>query len=171
MTPEKNEIDGDAFQDREELYSAYLDGELSDKEARDFEARLASDPEERRRFQQLKETWNLLDYLPAPEVTTNFTARTMDRLEKITRHSTARIPLSDSLPGFAFVAGLVVLFVLGFLGMNAYLRDPNKEMDLVKDLRVVENLPMYQEIKSISFLKRLDEPELFGDEVSGSQGQ
>lgn len=171
MTPEKNDMDGDAFQDREELYSAYLDGELSEKEARDFETRLAADPEERRRFQQLKETWSLLDYLPAPAVTTNFTARTMDRLEKITRHSTVRVQLTESLPRLAFVSGLLILFVAGFLGMNIYLRDPNREMDLVKDLRIVENLSMYQEIKSISFLKKLDEPDLFGEDIPGNQGQ
>lgn len=156
--------------DREDLYSAYLDGELTEKEARDFEAMLASDPGERHRFQQTKQAWELLDYLPAPELTSNFTARTMDKLEQITRPNRVEKKLWESLPQLALAFGLLVVFVGGYMGMNTYLKDPLGEVDLIRDLRVIDNKLLYENVGNLDFLQKLNAQELFGDETAPTQG-
>ncbi|HEV3387010.1 MAG TPA: hypothetical protein VG097_19485, partial [Gemmata sp.] len=59
---------------------AYLDGELDPTAARKVEARLASDPHARSRAAALKKTFDLLDYLPKPEPSAEFTSRTLDKI-------------------------------------------------------------------------------------------
>jgi anti-sigma factor RsiW len=59
---------------------AYLDGELDPAAARKVEARLASDPHARSRASALKKTFDLLDYLPKPEPSAEFTSRTLDKI-------------------------------------------------------------------------------------------
>jgi hypothetical protein len=59
---------------------AYLDGELDDATARKVEMRLATDPAARRKAAALKKTFDLLDYLPRPEPSADFTTRTLDKL-------------------------------------------------------------------------------------------
>jgi hypothetical protein len=59
---------------------AYLDGELDAAAARKVEARLAADPGARAKAAALKKTFDLLDYLPKPDPSPNFTTRTLDRL-------------------------------------------------------------------------------------------
>ena len=85
-----NEPDcSDDSQEKEELYSSYLDGELTEEEARDFEAKLASSPEERANFQAMKKTWEMLDYLPKPDVTMAFTAKTMEKMKALSNPTVA----------------------------------------------------------------------------------
>ncbi|MBA2225086.1 anti-sigma factor family protein [Thermogemmata fonticola] len=64
----------------EEELVAYLDGELPEDEARQMEQRLAADPELRRRALLLKKTYDLLDYLPLPEASPDFTTRTLEKV-------------------------------------------------------------------------------------------
>jgi anti-sigma factor RsiW len=59
---------------------AYLDGELDEESAQDFEARLSREPDLRAEAEALKKTWELLDYLPRPEPSGGFTHRTLERL-------------------------------------------------------------------------------------------
>ena len=59
---------------------AYLDGELSGEAAREIEARINLDPTVRAEVESLNRTWELLDYLPKPEPSPNFTERTLSRL-------------------------------------------------------------------------------------------
>jgi len=59
---------------------AYLDGELDDAAARRVEIRLATDPAARQKAAALKKTFDLLDYLPRPEPSADFTTRTIDKI-------------------------------------------------------------------------------------------
>ena len=68
--------------DRENL-TAYLDGELDGKTAQALEAKINLDPEARQEVEALKKAWGLLDYLPKPELSANFTSRTLDRVSAI----------------------------------------------------------------------------------------
>src|SRR5262245_7111665 len=65
--------------DREDLI-AYLDGELDEEATRAVESQMNIDPTVRSEVESLKRTWDLLDYLPRPEPSPNFTHRTLDRL-------------------------------------------------------------------------------------------
>src|SRR5262245_64983731 len=63
-------------QRRDEL-TAYLDGELDESAAAAVEEKLRDDPALRREAETLKRTWELLDFLPQPEPSTDFASRTM----------------------------------------------------------------------------------------------
>src|SRR5947208_292785 len=67
---------------REDLV-AYLDGELDEEAARALEAKLSLDSAVRSEADQLRRTWELLDYLPKAEPSPNFTHRTLDRVSAI----------------------------------------------------------------------------------------
>ena len=72
--------DGPALDPFEAELVAYLDGELDPAAARKVEARLAKDPAARARAAELQKAYELLDYLPKPEPSPNFTTRTLDKL-------------------------------------------------------------------------------------------
>lgn len=60
---------------------AYLNGELSLTEKQQFEAKIASDAEFKRVFEEEKELWEMLGTVSVPEVSTNVKARFFDNLE------------------------------------------------------------------------------------------
>jgi anti-sigma factor RsiW len=62
---------------------AYLDGELNEDEESAVEVRLNTDPAARREATALKQTWDLLDYLPKHEPSPTFTSKTLSRLDKV----------------------------------------------------------------------------------------
>src|SRR5438067_2053670 len=63
---------------------AYLDGELDERGAQAVEATLGRDPHARHEAETLRKTWDLLDYLPQPPApASDFTSRTLQRLEKV----------------------------------------------------------------------------------------
>src|SRR5437588_6202339 len=66
-------------EERDQLV-AYLDGEADEATQRELEARLSRDPQARAEAEALRRTWALLDFLPKPEPSTDFTARTMSRV-------------------------------------------------------------------------------------------
>src|SRR3954467_5059323 len=66
-------------EDHEELV-AFLDGELDDEQAHSVESKITLDPTVRNEADTLKRTWDLLDYLPKPEPSPNFTNKTLDRI-------------------------------------------------------------------------------------------
>ena len=42
------------------------------------------------------------------------------------------------------------------------------EADLVRDLRLIENKKAYDNVEDFEFLRQLDHPDLFGDDLAGS---
>src|SRR5438876_2968402 len=69
-------------EERAELV-AYLDGELPKPAALALEAKLNTDPRLRTEVDTLRHTWEMLDYLPKPQLSANFTSRTLDRVSAI----------------------------------------------------------------------------------------
>ncbi|MBX7104832.1 MAG: hypothetical protein K1X57_12175 [Gemmataceae bacterium] len=161
--------------DREELI-AYLDGE-SDRAARKrVEARLNSDPRLRAEADALKKAWELLDHLPRPEPNPTFTTKTLDKLaalRPVSPSATIVLPqVSHRVPWVwaAITAGGLALgwFAVGLLtggrsSANVRLDDPV----LVRDLRLIENLPLFHAAESIEFLHALDTPDRFGADSPG----
>ena len=154
--------------EKEELYSSYLDGELTEEEAREFEAKLASSPEERANFQAMKKTWEMLDYLPKPDVTMAFTAKTMEKMKALSNPTVAIKEYSYGDRGLLIAAALLVLFAGGFgVGSLSFNDTTRIDTELVNNLRLYENKNLYEQIENIEFLKKLDAPDLFGQEPSG----
>ena len=155
--------------EREELV-AFLDGELTDDDAHKVEAKMNLDGRTRAEADALRKTWDLLDYLPTPEPSPNFTNRTLSRLGPIRKTQTMRRRgLRIALVGLAWAASLLLAVAAGYSGMTLYLkaRYPN-DADMARDLRIVENEHLYEVGEDIDFLRELDKPDAFGDESLGS---
>jgi hypothetical protein len=153
-------------QERADLV-AYLDGELSGEAAQAMEAKISLDPRMRAEAESLKKAWDLLDFLPKPpEVTSQFTERTLSRLDAYHRDDSAPA-LGHWLVGISVWGLALILFaVIGYLGFHwAYPPEPG-EKELVRDLRVIENKQYYDRVEDFDFLEALDDPDLFGDVTS-----
>jgi anti-sigma factor RsiW len=147
--------------------TAYLDGELDEAATQALEAKLNQDPEARAEVEALKRTWSLLDFLPKPQASTDFTHRTIDRLEIEKRKpvSTAIMPRPTCgrwAGRLAWTTAAAVLLVVGFLlGQRMGTRHDDA---IVKQLDVIQRWRNYETIDDIELLKALDHPDLFGDE-------
>jgi anti-sigma factor RsiW len=157
-------------EERENLV-AYLDGELDAGTARTLEAKLNLDPKARAEAEALKQAWSMLDYLPRTDPSPTFTTRTLERLALQTgqmRHAGPR----RWLFGVGWVAAVVTAAGLGFAAARlawhappAQPRDPpDLEEQMVRHLRAIENVHLYNQVDDLDFLRALDQPDLFGKE-------
>ncbi|MFM9960486.1 MAG: anti-sigma factor family protein [Planctomycetaceae bacterium] len=149
---------------------AYLDGELPEDDAREVEQSFASDPAIRAEVEQLNRAWDMLDLLPRPNASDEFSRRTLASL-KVSDATTA---LPDSVPDelsaaptvslaaarpsrfrvfplVAWSAGLIAVSLLGFFGGRMTAR-PDSEVWL-DDLALIEQLEVYREIGDVQFLR------------------
>jgi anti-sigma factor RsiW len=158
-------------EDRENLV-AYLDGELDEETARAIEARINVDPDVRAEADALKQAWEMLDFLPRPEPSSNFTHRTMERLTLQGPLSTMTMPRQrDGRRGPSWLlrtAGLIFVAAAGFaLAVLLWPKPPpstgSDQLDaiLIEDMRVIENKHLYDHVEDLDFLKKLDEADLF----------
>jgi anti-sigma factor RsiW len=154
--------------------SAYLDGELDEAVSQQLEARISLDSEVRAEFETLRETWSLLDYLPTATPRADFTNRTLERLA-LERRVVAPATKARRLPAAALWAGGVLIAAglgygaSGLLPTAVPVPVPHEDSavadeTLVRHLRVIEMWPLYKNAEDLDFLKKLDDPDLFGDE-------
>ena len=158
---------------------AYLDGELDGEAARAWGARLSTDPAARAEAEALRRTWQLLDYLPRPEPSAAFTSQTLERvsaLRPVAIRSALRPPLwrRPWVLGAGWAASVLLAGVIGFLTVRSMrpaaepapaAEEPaDSDQQLVRDLRVIENQRLYEHVGTIDFLRKLDAPDLFGDD-------
>lgn len=152
-----------------ENFVAYLDGELTPDEARNLEIVLSDSPVARKDVELLVRTYDMLDMLPRPQATVEFTQKTM-----------AAIRLADFKPditqaawykrlqlGFVAAAGMTLLGVTGLLayaGTNRWV--PTEDDLLFKDLQVINNLNEYSQVGQYDFLRRLQGQPLLMKEIS-----
>src|SRR5207248_9410703 len=80
-----------------------------------LEAGLSREPELRAEAEALKRTWEMLDYLPKPEPSTNFTHRTMERLAVLDTAPAARLGEPDRWAWLA-PAGWAAAMLLAMAG-------------------------------------------------------
>jgi anti-sigma factor RsiW len=164
-------------EDREDLI-AYLDGEVSEvgeEKAQILETRMNLDPTVRAEADSFKRTWDLLDYLPKPEVSPSFTNRTLDKLSVRETQNALRPPRRLRRRMIAGWTAAVFLAAVGGYAAVAWMSPPDpRERDLVRELRLIENLRYYETVdviqpdNSLQFLEELARPELFGDDNQDS---
>jgi anti-sigma factor RsiW len=168
--------------DRAELV-AYLDGELPADAQRRVEARLNADAAARTEADTLRRAWDLLDYLPRAEPSTDFTERTLDRVSAMSLSSPSRpSPSTIGLPivpwyrqpliaiaGWTAAALLAVAtgYALGPRPAAPPEPDPVTDPLMAEKPRVIENLPHYLAAENLDYLLALDQSDLFADDGTG----
>jgi anti-sigma factor RsiW len=162
---------------------AYLDGELDEESAHVLEARLNREPELRAVAEDLRKTWELLDYLPRPEPSPSFTHRTLERVAvKSTGKWPARPPGRWTWLGpLGWVAA--VLLALGggvFAAHHLWTppapttsqqpvvtpAPPRSEVEevMVKDWDLLKSYRQYEQMDDMEMLKQLGRKDYFGEE-------
>ena len=164
-------------EERDDLI-AFLDGEvteLGEDKARAIETRLNLDPTVRAEADSLKRTWDLLDYLPRPEASPSFTNRTLDKLSVRETQKALQPRRPRRWPArLAWAAAILVAGLGAYLASLRAFPPRPQERDLVRDLRLIENLRYYEAVaplpdeKPLKFLEELARPELFGDDPQDS---
>jgi anti-sigma factor RsiW len=157
-------------EDRANL-TAYLDGELDEETAHTLEAKISQDPEARAELEALRQAWGMLDYLPRAAPSTTFTHRTMERLslERRPAVETGRMPVKrPAWPGYlGWAAAVLVAAAAGYWASTALFAPstPDADEPLVRQLRLIERWRDYETIDDLEFLKSLDHPDLFAEDV------
>jgi hypothetical protein len=151
---------------REELV-AYLDGELGAAESRRVEQRLADEPRLRRIVQELDGTWSLLDELDAAPPDEHFTRTTLEMVAVAADEDLARqraeAPRRRRRRRLTAAASLLAAAVAGFSAVALLRPDPN--VQLRRDLPVLENLNQYRQTDSVEFLRMLSREKLPAEDV------
>jgi hypothetical protein len=144
---------------------AYVDGELPEAHSRSIATKLTLSATARREVEMLQKTWELLDYLPRPQATEQFSERTISHIRRLElkEHSWEPIVAAWS----ARLARLFVYLILAVVALGAGYSitrwawpDPTKR--LVEDLTLAEHLDEYVEVGSFEFLQELAGSKEFG---------
>jgi hypothetical protein len=170
---------------------AYLDGELTEPQARQLEARLSQSSAERTKLDSYKKTWDLLDNLPKIAPSRNFTEKTIERLEPLAlttlvqpagralSATVAAISTSTLTPqvlpsrrrfsGWVWAATLLAGLSLGYFSRQFWddyktaRIEKDRDAEAFADTRLLKNLHLYKYVDDLEFIQDLDKPELFGD--------
>lgn len=155
----------------EEL-SAYLDGELDAESVRRLEERLARDTEYQAELQRLERAWGLLDRLPRATVDEDFTKTTIEMVALAASEDAQAVlaaqPRRRRRRRLLGAAAMLATGLIGFVIGTQLWPDPNEQ--LLRDLRVLENLELYYQADDIEFLRMLEKEGLFVDD-QGDDGK
>jgi anti-sigma factor RsiW len=162
---------------------AYLDGELDPKAAEAVATRLSLDPKLRAEADALQRAWDVLDVLPRPQPSAAFTTRTVSQVIPVpgggsgTQFLSPSGPAAATMPafpprragaGFWLASAALILFAgaAGYLGHRAAAPPPKPVAadPPLEDYPLMKNLRLYRNVDDVEYLKKLDSPEMFGDE-------
>jgi hypothetical protein len=168
----------DAGADATEELVAYLDGELDPTAAESMAARMGLDPKLRAEADALQRAWDILDVLPRPQPSAAFATRTISQVVPIpAAPSGTQVVATPPIlvppgrrPGAGFWAAAVAVVLLagagGYFARQAIVPAPKPVTPepTADDFSLMKNLRLYRHVDDIDYLKKLDSPELFGDE-------
>jgi anti-sigma factor RsiW len=177
----KPEPDDETRDEPTEELVAYLDGELDPKAAEAVATRLSLDPKLRAEADALQRAWDVLDVLPLPQPSAAFATRTVSQVIPIPGAGSGTQFLSPSGPaavtmpaiparrpgaGFWLAAAALVLLAGagGYLGHRAAAPPPKPAEPALEDVPLMKNLRLYRNVDDMEYLRKLDSPEMFGDE-------
>lgn len=142
---------------------AYLDGELEEAERKELQSRLDSDPVLRRRLEQLRQAWDLLDELEACPPSRRFAETT---LEMVALDAESHLMAEEAKKRRKLkrrrnwtTLGLFVSLLAGFALI--WFLYPKPDAILIKNLPVIAKLDQYESAESVAFLEALVEAKLF----------
>lgn len=146
---------------------AYLDGELSEAESRAIATKLTRSVTARGEVDALTRTWELLDALPRPKASEDFTQRTLTEVDRLSvpGEAIAGVASATLRHGgrmLAWSLASAALFGLGLVLARWAWPDPTAR--LARDLPIAEHLDEYLDVRSIEFLDGLDGVPEFTDD-------
>lgn len=127
-----------------EMLSAYIDGQLDDRQTRRLEARLQQEPELRSELEALRSLVQRLGVLPAPRLRRHFTLTPEMVGQREPRRSFPVLRLATALAGLAFVALVGLEGLQSFSGGQFASRAPAvmQEAELAQDAVTSAEAPM-----------------------------
>ncbi len=147
----------------DEQLVAYLDGELDSRGSREVEELLASNPDVRRRLQDLERSWEMLGELDATPVKENFARTTLEMVAvEAEKDLAAEEAVAPKKRRYAIAwAGVVAatLCVVGFFVGSTFM--PSQNSKLLRDLSVIEKVDQYRQVGDVEFLRMLHKEALF----------
>lgn len=152
---------------------AYLDGELDEAATQKMERLLADSPDARYEVDMLSRTFSLLDTLPRPNASAEFSAKTLTNIRA------AKTPLRWSEQAWyrhARRGAVLACWVVGLTlaGMTSYYAanrlHPEEDAQLIRDLPVIENLDAYSDVSGIEDVKALEKHGDFNEENDANDG-
>jgi len=144
---------------------AYIDGELTENEARLIATKLTQSPTARREVDSLKKTWELLEYLPRPQASDEFPERTLTSIRSLESRGGAWDERAKSGMALGVRLAISVVVAGASLGLGFALTRwawPDPASRLARDLSLAEHLEEYQEVGSFEFLDELTRSKEFG---------
>lgn len=143
---------------------AYLDGELDEGLAQDIEKILTNNPVARNDVEMLTRTWELLDELPRPGASQQFTEKTLTSIKTMdVREPITEKKWFDKARRGAIAAGWAAAVaasgLLGFFLTHNLV--PSDARVLIHELPLIENIDVYAEVDNIEFLRELNRSGLF----------
>lgn len=151
-------------QEQRENLVAYLDGELEETDSQLIDRILAKSDVARHEVEALSRAWEMLDLLPRPKASSEFTEKTMTtlRLNEIPSNITDQPWFLYVRRGAVATVWLAAIALSGIIGLLATWQwYPNPSKDLLNELPVVKHLDIYSEVDSIEFLEALHRDGVF----------
>jgi hypothetical protein len=137
---------------------AFIDGELTENESRVLNTKLTHSVTARREVELLKKTWELLDHLPRPRVSEQFSERTLTNIKSLELKGESWNSATQAWAsrGVRFAVPLVVAslsLALGFAVSRWVWPEPDLKM--ARNLTLAEHLDEYLDVNSFEFLEEL----------------
>lgn len=165
--PDEKELLDDDLSEEDELLISWLEKELTGDQRSLFEKRLAESAELRKKLEDLRTTWDLLDSLQVDPAGKDLARSTMEIIAVAAQDEIAQkqIKFKKSRRFFRAVALSLILLTIcggGIFGM-LFFPDPGKQIE--KDIPVIFLLDQLESVDNFHFLVRLKETGLFLNDV------
>lgn len=147
---------------------AYLDGELNEAEAQAIATKLTKSPTARREVEALEKTWEMLELLPRPQVSPDFTAKTLTEIEHLDRAGEQFESRVKQTTLRAIRMSVWVVASLAALGVGYAITQwiwPNPTARLARDLSIAEHLDEYRDVGRFEFLEAVAHSPEFGTDA------
>ncbi len=144
---------------------AYVDGELTEVEARALSTKITHSATARREVDLLKKTWDALDKLPRPHVSDQFHDRTLSHVRSDEARRGARLASATAAAATGWklaVCALIATLAGGGGYLTAWGLWPDPDERVVRELSLAEHLDEYQEVGGFDVLEALMNTPEFG---------
>ena len=151
MTTPKPRLSRMTGADRDELV-AYLDGELPVQRERELDRLLVDNAVARQEVKRLADVYEMLDYLPQPEVSADFTETTMATLIASKPAKREDLPTTRLDVGSLFRTALIAFMLTAVAFATARFIRPSKAERTLELLPVLERLDELRAVENREFL-------------------